>query len=107
MIKYEKAQQLSVDAALNLFGSYVSADLANFDFLFSKPIISSSYCWIFIRNPAIEIPESDWFAKGSAIAVSFSGEVRQIADHNGDTVLLKDYAEKLSLHFMSNTNPSF
>jgi hypothetical protein len=101
IITYEEACRLALSTGLEIWGNYISVGLKpTLEHLFIPKVIRGSYCWIFIMNAAIDVPESDWFAKDTAIAISFIGEVRRVADHHRDEMKLANYAEKLSDHFI-------
>jgi hypothetical protein len=98
MINFDKAKQLALEAAEEQFGEFKKSGQLLLD---SDVLIESDFCWIFLRNQKVEIPDERWSLKGVAIAVSHTGEIRLIADHENDVEALKIYAERLSAHFRS------
>jgi hypothetical protein len=66
--------------------------------LLKEDHLEAESCWMFFRNPAIEITQegalADW-----AYCISKKGTARSIADFSDDPILTQEYLQKMSNHF--------
>jgi len=101
-------ENITVEDARKIADAAASQELNRYVNNSDKPLLRPDFCegencWIFFKNPDINIADGDILA-ASAYCVSRTGKCRLVVDFYNEPHKLADYIQKMSDYFAEHRN---